>query len=268
MEHILEMVKNFDLTGTGIRVIGAILILVVGIKLANLFIKLITKGKEYHKLDMGMQTFLKSFLSVVLKIVIVFTAIATLGIPMTTLVTVLGTAGVAIGLALQGGLSNIAGGMIILFFKPYGVGDFISYAGNSGTVSEINIFHTILETVDNRKIIIPNGTLANGEITNFSANETRRVDLTFGTSYKADISKVEEILKKCAESHEKALKDPAPFASISAHKDSSLEFVLRVWCNSADYWTVYFDLMKNVKEEFDKNGIEIPYPQLDVHLDK
>lgn len=266
MEKLLEIIQTFDLVGIAFRLLGAILILILGLKLVAVIVRLISKNKGFLQLDASVQSFLKSFMSIILKAVVAFTAIGTLGIPMTSFITLLGTAGVAVGLALQGGLSNIAGGIIVLLFKPYSIGDFIEYGGSSGTVSDINIFHTKLTTLDNKEVVIPNGSIANGQLTNYSKNPTRRVDLTFSTSYSADIQKVNDILLGLAEKHELTLKDPAPFAALSAHGESALTFVLRVWVKAEDYWTVNFDLLKDVKQAFDENGIEIPYPQLDVHV--
>ncbi len=266
MEKLLEIIQTFDLVGIAFRLVGAILILIIGLKLASFIVKLIAASKGFSQLDPAIQSFSKSFIGIILKAVVIFTAVGTLGIPMASFITLLGTAGVAVGLSLQGGLSNIAGGIIVLLFKPYGIGDFIEFGGNSGSVSEINIFHTKLTTVDNKEVVIPNGSIANGQLTNYSKNPTRRVDLTFSTSYNADIQKVTDILLGLAEKHALTLKDPAPFAALSAHGDSALTFVLRVWVKAEDYWTVNFDLLKDVKQAFDENGIEIPYPQLDVHV--
>ena len=184
------------------------------------------------------------------------------------MIAVIGSCGLAVGLALQGSLSNIAGGFIILVLKPFSVGDFITSGDIAGTVEEISIFHTKVLTVDNRRIIVPNSTISNATLTNVSALKERRVDLTFTAAYENDIDTVERVLTEACLNHELVLKEPEPFARLSAHKDCALEYTVRAWCKAEDYWTVYFDLIKDVKKAFDKNGISIPYPQLDVHTDK
>jgi len=189
-----------------------------------------------------------------------------LGVPVTSFITILASCGVAIGLALQGSLSNFAGGLMILFFKPFKVGDYIEAAGESGTVSEISVVYTVLLTPDNKKITIPNGTLTNSVIENYSSEATRRVDFTFNTGYECDIEKVKELILKIISEHPAALKEPEPFVRLSAHGESSLTYSARVWCNSEDYWNLYFDTIEAVKNAFDENKISIPYPQIDVHV--
>ena len=190
-----------------------------------------------------------------------------LGIPTTSFITALASCGVAIGLALQGALGNLAGGIMILIFKPFKIGDYITTASNSGTVSNITIMYTVLKTPDNKVITIPNGTLTNSVIENYSSSDKRRVDLVFTTAYDCDIDKVREILLAAANGHAKVLHEPEPFARLTKHGDSSLEYTMRVWCNADDYWDVNFDLIETVKRDFDANGISIPYPQMDVHID-
>jgi len=189
------------------------------------------------------------------------------GIEMTSFVAILGAAGLAVGLAMQGTLQNFAGGVMILLFKPYKVGDFIDAAGHMGTVKEIQIFNTILNTPDNKIIIIPNGTLANSSMTNFSTMETRRVDFSFGIGYGDDFEKAKAIIQDIISKDERIHKDPKPFARVGELADSSVNITTRVWVN-ADYWDVHFDMIENVKKRFDAEGISIPYPQMDVHLDK
>ena len=190
-----------------------------------------------------------------------------LGIPTTSFVTALASCGVAIGLALQGALGNLAGGIMILVFKPFRVGDYITTASSSGTVSNITIMYTMLKTPDNKVITIPNGTLTNSVIENYSASDERRVDLVFTTSYDCDIDKVKTVLLDAVKKHERILKNPEPFARLTKHGDSALEYTVRVWCKAADYWDVNFDLIETVKKDFDANGISIPYPQMDIHID-
>ena len=176
-----------------------------------------------------------------------------------------GVSSLAIGLALQGSLANIAGGFVLVIAKPFAIGDFIISGDISGTVEEIGIFHTKIITIDNKRIVVPNSTISNATLVNATAMKTRRVDLTFTASYDNDIDKVERVLTEVCRAHRLVLDDPAPFARLSAHKDSALEYTVRAWCNTDDYWTVYFDLFRDVKNAFDKNGISIPYPQVDVH---
>ena len=185
---------------------------------------------------------------------------------MTSFIAVLGAAGLAVGLALQGSLQNFAGGVLILFFKPYKIGDFVDAAGYMGTVKEIQIFNTILKTPDNKTIIIPNGILSNASLTNFSTEPTRRVDMTFGIGYSDDILKAKSVLESLLKSDNRILNDPAYMIVVSELADSSVNLVVRAWCNSADYWGIYFSMQEKVKLEFDKQGISIPFPQRDVHV--
>ncbi|MBR3766868.1 MAG: mechanosensitive ion channel family protein [Clostridia bacterium] len=267
LKNLIGLLQEFAVTYGG-KLIGAIILLIIGFKLTNLITKKVSAAKALNKIDASTRGFIQSVLGVALKILIGITALAILGVPMTSMIAVIGSCGLAIGLALQGSLSNIAGGFIILVFKPFSVGDFITSGDVVGTVEDIGIFHTKVVTLDNRRIIVPNSTISNATLTNVSALKERRVDLTFTASYDCDINKVENTLIKVCEAHEKVLSDPAPFARLSAHKDSALEYTVRVWCKAEDYWTVYFDLIKDVKYAFDKEGITIPYPQIDVHTDK
>ena len=179
---------------------------------------------------------------------------------------VLGAAGLAVGMALQGSLANFAGSVLIMIFKPYKKGDFIEAQGHSGIVEEIQIFNTILKTPDNRVILVPNGALSGGSIVNFSAKDTRRVDMTFGIGYNDDIDKAKAVLSSLIEADTRIMKDPAPFIQVSELADSSVNFAVRVWCQSADYWGIFFAMQENVKKAFDKEGISIPYPQRDIHV--
>ena len=188
------------------------------------------------------------------------------GVEMTSFIAVLGAAGLAVGLALQGTLQNFAGGVIILLFKPYKVGDYIETQGYAGTVKEIQIFTTIMHTPDNKVIIIPNSPIATGSLINYSAQETRRVDFTFGIGYGDDIEKAKKVLNNILDKHEKVMKDPLPFVRVVELADSSVNFAVRAWAKSADYWDVYLDVTEAVKKSFDKEGISIPFPQSDVHI--
>lgn len=251
----------------GIRLVIGLFILFIGFKLTKLFIKKLENGKGFQKIDKSAQSFIKSFLNITLKVLVIIIAASILGVPMTSMVAVLGSLGLAIGLALQGGLTNVAGGVLLLLFKPFIVGDYIKTEnGHEGTVVKIDIFYTTLRKADNTKIVVPNGILSNEAIYDVSHYPTRRVDLTFSTGYKDDVKGVIRVLKEVASRHELVLDDPAPFAALQSHGESSLDFVLRVWTDKDNYWTVYFDLCAAVKEEFDLRGIEIPYPQMDVHI--
>lgn len=264
-EKLFEKLISMS-TEAASKLLFTLLILIIGFRVVKLISGLMRKSKGLEKLDPGVKTFLVSFSNILLKIIVIISAAGVLGIPMTSFITILGSAGVAIGLALQGSLSNIAGGLIILIFKPFTIGDVISFSDVSGTVESIGIFYTKIITVDNKRIVVPNGSITNQSLTNFSSFPNRRVDFTFCTGYDSDVAKVKEILISVAESHPDVLKEPAPLARLVNHGDSSLEFAFRVWCKTEAYWDVYFDIEEAVKAEFDKNSIEIPYPQMDVHV--
>lgn len=267
IKNLVNLLQEFAVTYGG-KLIGALLLLIIGFKLTSLITKKIAAAKALNKIDASTRGFIQSVINVLLKCLVGITALAVLGVPMTSMIAVIGSCGLAVGLALQGSLSNIAGGFIILVFKPFSVGDYITSGEISGTVEDIGIFHTKVLTNDNRRIIVPNSTISNATLTNVSALSLRRVDLTFTASYNTDISLVEKTLLSVCENHSMALSDPAPFARLSAHKDSALEYTVRVWCKADDYWTLYFDLIRDVKYAFDKAGVEIPYPQVNVHTAK
>ena len=252
----------------GLKFLAAIIVLFVGFKITKWVAKLIGKSKKFQKIDAGAQSFIKSFLNIVLKALIILTAASIIGVPMTNFVAAIGSIGLAIGLAMQGSLSNVAGGLMILIFHPFRVGNFITANGVSGTVKEITILYTILDTPDNVRIIVPNGELSNATVQNFSVNEIRRCDLEFGVAYNSDMKLVIKLLTDMASSHELILKDKDIFVKVGSYDESQITVKLRAWVNAADYWTVYFDLLDKAKEVFDANGIEIPFPQLDVHFDK
>ena len=262
MNYLVELA-----TSAGLKLLAAIVLVIVGLKGIKWLRKWIRTSEKLNKIDNSLRSFMISFSSVVLYIVLFITVAVILGIPTTSFITMLASCGVAVGLALQGSLSNFAGGIMILLFKPFKVGDYIDAAGESGTVTEISVVYTELLTVDNKRIIIPNGTITNSVIENYSAENIRRVDFTFNTAYDSDIDKVKKIITEILESHPKALKNPECFVRLSAHNDSALTYTARVWCNNADYWDVNFDVIESVKKAFDENGIQIPYNQLDVHID-
>lgn len=265
-EKIIEFLFNL-LASLGLKIIAAVFVLFVGCWIVKFVKKWVKNSTKLEKIDMGVRTFLSSFLGIAMYIILFISIAMILGIPTTSFITALASCGVAIGLALQGALGNLAGGIMILIFKPFKVGDYITTSLNSGTVSNISIMYTVLKTPDNKIITIPNGTLTNSVIENYSVEDERRVDIVFSTGYECDIDKVKSVLLEAANRHEKVLKTPEPFARLTKHADSALEFTLRVWCKSSDYWDVNFDLIEMVKKDFDINNISIPYPQMDVHID-
>ena len=269
MSDFLAIAFNFVftlVTSLGVKIISAVIILIAGFAAIKWFKKWILNSAKTEKIDAGVRTFLASFVTIALYAVLFVSIAMVLGVPTTSFVTALASCGVAIGLAMQGSLSNFAGGIMLLLFKPFKVGDFIESNGVSGTVTDITVVYTIIHTVDNKVITIPNGSLTNSVIVNASCVDTRRVDFTFSAGYECDIDKVKEILNNVALSHELVDKEREPFVALGEHGDSALIYILRVWCNADDYWKVKFDINEKVKKEFDKNGISIPYPQMDVHL--
>ena len=264
-DQLVDKLVEFATT-TGFKLLAVILIVIIGMKAIKWMKKWIRTSEKLDKIDSSLRSFAVSFLSVVGYALLFVTALMILGVPATSFVAVLTTCAAAIGLALQGSLSNFAGGIMILLFKPFKVGDYIEAAGESGTVSEISVVYTELLTLDNKRITIPNGTLTNSVIENYSSEDLRRVDLTFNTSYDCDIETVKRVIKKVIDSNPMALKNPEPFIRLSAHNDSALTYTVRIWCKNADYWDVNFDTIENVKKAFDENGIKIPYNQLDVHV--
>ena len=265
MKELLEKLidKSSEL---GFKLIGVILIVLIGLKLVNIVLKLVKKGRGFNKLDKSVQTFIISFLSIALKVVVLITALSQLGVPMTSMITVFGSATLAIGLALQGGLTNMVGGLLILIFKPFKVGDWIEATGVSGQVYEITIFYTIIHNIDNTKIVLPNGNLANANIMNFSNNGERKLCIDFSVDYSSDIDKVKKALQKVIDDEELILHNKEIFIRLTKHDDSALIFTTRVWVNNPDYWTVKFNMLENVKREFDKEKISIPFPQMDIHM--
>ena len=252
----------------GGKLVSALLVLIIGTIAIKLFLKLLRKKKLGKHEDPTVHRFVLNLVKTALYILLVVTVIAILGVPMASMVAAIASAGVAIGLALQGSLSNLAGGIMLLVFHPFKLDDYIEASGFSGTVVDIGIFYTTLKTPDNKAITIPNGTLMNDNVINYSVHKTRRVDFAFDTAYGTDVEKVKALLLDEAAKHEKVLQDPAPFARLAEQGDHALVFKLRVWVESADYWTVNFDLMESITARLEAEGIEIPYNQLDVHVKK
>lgn len=265
LENLLHTILNYALTYGG-RLLIAAIVLIVGFWLTGVVLTKLKKGKLADKLEDTVESFVFNFINIALKAIIIITAIGILGVPMASVITVLATAGAAVGLALQGSLSNLAGGIMLVVFKPFRVGDYIESQGVSGSVEEITIMYTVLNTPDNKVVSLPNGALMNSTITNYSKKDLRRVDLTFSVSYDSDIDRVRDILNSIASAHPLVLKDPAAAVVFTKQGDSALEFAVRAWAKNGDYWTVYFDINEAVKKAFDKMGIEIPYPQMDVHV--
>lgn len=249
----------------GKSILLAIVIYIAGKFVIKLINKLIRRTLEHKNVDSTIQSFLKSFVSILLNVLLIITVISALGVNTTSFAALLASFGVAAGMALSGNLQNLAGGLIILLFKPFKVGDFVEAQGSMGTVKEIQIIHTILLTVDNKEVYLPNGSLSSGSITNYSKMGTRRVDFTVNVEYGTDVEKVMNALKAIAESDERILKDPEPFYALSALAESSVNFTFRVWVNGADYWPVFFDLNKKIYEDFNRQAIKFPFPQLQIH---
>jgi len=258
--------KALDLIMTwGPKLVLAILLLVVGIIVINSFSRFLRKVMKKREVDPTLVPFLVGLVSTLLKVMLIISVVDIVGVKTTSFIAVLGAAGLAIGLALQGSLSNFAGGVLILILKPYKVGDYIEAQGNAGTVKAVQIFNTVLNTPDNRRVFVPNGAISSGTITNFSVEETRRMDLVFGIGYDDDLEKTKNVLQEMAAADERLLTDPAPFIAVKELADSSVNLVVRVWCKKEDYWDVHFDWQNNVKQRFDKENISIPFPQRTVH---
>ena len=261
--------KAIDLLMTyGPKILLAIIVLIIGIWIINRFARVTRKLMTARNVNVSLIGFVSSLTSIGLKALLLVSVAGMIGIETTSFIAILGAAGLAIGLALQGTLANFAGGVMVLIFKPYKVGDLIEAQGHLGVVKEIHIFVTILLSPQNKTIIIPNGAISNGDITNYTTEGNIRVDMTFGIAYEANIKDAKDVLMKVITKHPKVLKDPAPFVGVSELADSSVNLAVRPYAKPEDYWTVYFDVYESGKEALDKAGITIPFPQMDVHLDK
>lgn len=252
----------------GQKLAVGLLILVIGLWIAGAVSKAAQKLMAARKFDAALQSFLGSMISIVLKILVVITALGTLGIEMTSFVAILGAASLAVGMALSGTLQNFAGGVMILIFKPFKAGDVLQAQGYTGSVAEIQIFNTILKTPDNKTIIIPNGGLSTSSMVNFSTEPRRRVDWTIGIGYGDDVDKARAVIKGMIDADKRILQDPAPAIVVSELADSSVNFAVRAWVEAGDYWGVFFDMNENVYKTFGKEGLNIPFPQMDVHVHK
>ena len=250
----------------GIKVLVALLIYFIGAWLIKKIRNMLHRIFEKRKTEKAISSFVESLTSISLTVILIIITVGALGVNTTSLAALLAAGGMAIGMALSGNLSNFAGGLIVLLFKPYKVGDFIDYQGQSGTVREIQMFHTILKTTDNKVIYIPNGSLSSGVIVNYSNQQTRRIDWVFGVDYGTDYDHVKQVLETILAKETRILQEPdKPFIALTALADSSVNILVRVWVKSEDYWSVYFDMNKTVYEVFNKEGINFPFPQLTVH---
>ena len=266
-----QLGKYYDMAiemamGYGPKLLLAIITLFVGHKIIKFILKIINKSFDKHNTELSLRYFLRSLVEWVLKILLYISVASIVGIETTSFVAIIGAAGLAIGLSLQGSLANFAGGVLILIFRPYKVGDFIEAQGYIGTVKEVKIFVTILTTPQNRVVIIPNAVMSNGSLTNYSVHDTVRVDLTIGISYDANIKEAKDVFLSILKENKKVLSDPAPMIVVGELGDSSVNIHVRPWVKTPDYWDVYFEVLEECKLRLDAAGIGIPYPQTDVYL--
>lgn len=250
----------------GLKLVAALIVFAIGRILIKAVVKQFRTGKLSKKLEPTVSQFLANFVKVVMYVLLAVTLIGIMGVPMASVIAAIASAGVAIGLALQGSLSNLAGGIMILLFRPFRVDHFVDAGGFTGTVKDIDIFYTVINTPDNKVVTIPNGAVMSSPIINYSINDTRRVDLVFSAAYGTDAQKVIDVILDEASKHEMVLADPAPFCRLSAQSASSLDFTLRAWTEKENFWKVHFDLLEAVHNRFVAEGIEIPFNQLDVHV--
>ncbi len=270
---IIEFLKQNGIDSTtvvtfGKNVVIALVIFYVGRVVINVIVRGLRGMMQRQEVDKTLETFVCNLVRIVLLVVVVIAAIGALGVQTTSLIAIFGAAGLAVGLALQGSLSNFAAGVLIVLFRPYRVGDYIEAAGIAGTVEQVQILTTVLATPDNKQIIVPNSQVMNSVITNYSAKDKRRVDMVVGVSYSDDLDKVRAILEELVAADDRILDDPPHKIAVQALADSSVNFVVRPWVRTSDYWGVWFDLTEAIKKRFDKEGVSIPFPQQDVHLHK
>ncbi|MCQ2418515.1 MAG: mechanosensitive ion channel family protein [Clostridia bacterium] len=255
-------------TKVGGKIVLALLVLIVGCIVIRTVKRMLGKADKFTKLDKTVQSFVKNLISILLYAILIITVISILGIPMTSVAAILASCGLAVGLSLQGALSNFAGGIMLLIFKPFRVGDYIAASGAEGVVREITVFYTIIVTVDNKRITVPNGDLMNANVTNFSCEESRRIDLDFKITNDCDSNLAKGVLLKAAEQTKGVKNEPAPFARLTAVDDDTYIFTVRAWCDSASYWDVYFDLLENCSNALAENGIDDPEERIAVRLVK
>ncbi len=252
----------------GLKLIGGIIVLIIGLWIIKIVMKNLGKLMEKHNTDPALRSFLQSMLGITLKILLIISALSMLGVAMTSFIAILGAAGLAVGLALSGTLQNFAGGVMILLFKPFKIGDFIDAQGHKGVVKDIHIFITTLTDLDNKTIIIPNGGLSTGSLVNYSTQPIRRVDWSFGIAYGDDFDVAKKMILDLLKEDKRVLTDPEPNIFLGAMADSSINITTRAWVKGEDYWGVFFDMNEKFYKNTDKHGLSIPFPQMDVHLDK
>ncbi|MEA3452667.1 MAG: mechanosensitive ion channel [Bacteroidota bacterium] len=265
MEKYIDMIKELVVLYAP-KLGGAIVVLIIGLFVVKIIMKGLVKVFNKKEMDPSLQGFLKSLIKIILQALLWISVLSMVGVQMTSFIAILGAAGLAIGLALTGTLQNFAGGVMILLFKPFKTGDYLEAQGVSGTIKDIQIFNTIMLTIDNKTVIIPNSNLTNTIITNYSTEPQRRVDWVFGIAYGDNIQTAEDVLNNLINADSRILKDPEHFIALKELADSSVNLVVRAWVKSEDYWGVFFDMNKNVYAEFTKAGINIPFPQMDVHM--
>jgi small conductance mechanosensitive channel len=264
LEQVIQQVITFCVDA-GKSILLAAVIFIAGRFLISVINRLVAQMMERRKIDATIQSFLRSFINILLTILLLISVVSALGVNTTSFAALLASAGVAVGMALSGNLQNLAGGLIILLFKPYKVGDYVDAQGVSGTVKEIQIFHTVLITPDNKIIYVPNGSLSSGSVTNYSLSQLRRADWTVGVEYGTEIEKVRQTVLDLIKKDGRILTEPAPFIALSALADSSVNITIRVWVKNEDYWGVFFDMNQNIYEVFNREGISFPFPQVTVH---
>lgn len=264
-QQIIQDISEFGTT-YGLKLVAALATLWVGWKVTNFLGRALRRWFDKTEFDETLETFVHSLVTMALKVVLVVTCAGIAGFPTTSFIAVLGAAGLAVGMALSGTLQNFAGGVLLLVLKPFKVGDVIETEGHTGKVRSIQIFNTIINTPDNKRVILPNGPVATKSLVNYSAESTRRVDMLFGIGYGDDIDAAKAILKKLIDADPRINPDPEPFIAVKELADSSVNLVVRVWAGTADYWGVFFDMHESVKKAFDADGISIPFPQSEVHM--
>ena len=265
LQQVMTQIYNY-LAQYGFKIVGAVIIFLVGRWVARLLSNLAGKAMTRAKVDETLVRFIKDLSYVGILVFVILAALAKIGVQTASFIAVLGAAGLAVGLALQGSLANFAAGVLMLIFKPMRVGDFVEAGGAKGTVKEVGIFTTVLNSPDNVRIIVPNSGVMGGNISNYTVNGTRRVDMVFGVSYEDDLKKAQQAIEKVLAADERILADPAPLVAVSALADSSVNFVVRPWVKCSDYWPTYFDLTAKIKVALEKDGLTIPFPQRDVHV--
>ena len=275
-KEVIEAAKNGQIdqlieqaTSTGIEigksVLLAIVLAVAGRYVIRFINKMVARMLERRGVEPTVQSFLKSFVNITLIVLLIITVVGTLGVNTTSLAALLASAGLAVGMALSGNLQNLAGGIILLFLKPFKVGDFIEAQGVSGTVKAIQIFHTILTTTDNKELFVPKGALSSGNITNYTKNELRRVDFTIGVEYGTEIDKVKQVTLALLREDRRIMTEPAPFIAVKELGDNGVIYVIRVWAKASDYWDVFFNTTERIYTEYNKQGIGFPFPQIQIH---